>query len=115
MPTANSFRAKLSKTPSVSPSVSMPTSWANNLKIAPPYTVQAGAVGLKGLRIAVDRNWDNMYGPIYDDEFQVERILNNTLQPSLDRVLVTIFNELFRLSGYSRPEGLFRFPASPAP
>ena len=70
--------AKLSKTPSVSPVLSMPTSWANNLKVTQPYTVQAGAVGLKGLRIAVDRNWDNMYKTIYDDEFQVQRILDDT-------------------------------------
>jgi hypothetical protein len=80
------------------------------LGISPPFTVQAGAVGLKGLRIVVDQNPDTAFGPIHDDAFRVERVLNEVTPAPLDQAALEIFEALFRASGYRRPQGLFGFP-----
>ena len=80
------------------------------LKIAPPYRVEAGAVGLKGGRILIDQFPDTPLGPIYDEGFQIERALNETSSAAVDRLVLEIFEGLFQVSGYPRPNGLFGFP-----
>lgn len=82
------------------------------LGISLPYTIVAGAVGLRGFRIVVDPNPDTAFGPIHDEEFRVERVLNEVTAAALDRVALDIFEALFRASGYRRPQGLFGFSAS---
>ncbi|BAV48063.1 Uncharacterized protein MLTONO_3160 [Mesorhizobium loti] len=84
----------------------------DNLHIAPPYSLEAGAVGLKDRRIFIDQNWDTALGPIYDDAFRVDLVLNDLSRPTLDKALLTIFEELYRAAGYSRPQGLFGFPVT---
>lgn len=86
---------------------------SNSLKIAPPYTVEVGAVGLSKYYIVYDQ-FENALGPIYDNEFRVERILNDTSETSIDQVLLTIFEELYNLSGYTRPASLYGFPEQTA-
>jgi hypothetical protein len=78
--------------------------------ISLPFTVEAGAVGLKGSRIVVDQNPDTAFGPIHDDTFRIERVLNELTPAALDQVALEIFEALFRASGYRRPQGLFGFP-----
>lgn len=83
---------------------------AEELRIPLPFTVEAGAVGLKGMRIVVDQNPDTAFGPIHDDAFRVERVLNDSTEGALDQVALDIFEAFFRASGYRRPQGLFGFP-----
>lgn len=82
------------------------------LKITPPYCVEVGAVGLKDFRIVVDNTWDNSLGPIYDNEYRIEKVLNEASPASLDAFLLQCFEALFQLAGESRPAGLYGFPAA---
>lgn len=82
----------------------------NEFGISPPYKVEAGAVGLKGFKIVVGQDPDSFFGPFYDNTFRIERVVNEITQDSLDFVALSVFEELYRGSGYSRPKGLFGFP-----
>jgi hypothetical protein len=82
----------------------------NALDIPPPYSVEAGAVGLKGFRIASRSSPEDALGPIHDDTFQEQLVINDATQTALDRVALSIFEALFRTSAYPRPPGLFGFP-----
>jgi hypothetical protein len=81
----------------------------NVIKLPPPYSVRAGAAGLRGYRVAIDQ-LDQRYGPIHNDDFHVEKILNQTTQAVQDEFLLELYNKLFRQSGFPRPGGLFGFP-----
>lgn len=85
---------------------------SENLGIAPPYTVIAGAVGLERRNLIVDNSEIDPYGPFYDDEFQVRLVLNDASPVALDAALLRIFEALYEASGYPRPQGLFGFPAA---
>jgi len=76
---------------------------ADRLRIPLPYTVEAGAVGLKGYRVAVGNQPDDSYGPIRDPEFSIRLVLNDISSANLDRAVNRISEELFRLTGYPRP------------
>ena len=81
------------------------------LSIDPPYTVEAGAVGLKGFHIATKPPGQGAqhFGPFYDNEFKVRVVLNDDTDAARDTFLLKVFNELYRYSGYKRPAGLFGF------
>lgn len=81
----------------------------NLLGIQPPYTVEAGAVGIKGFSIVTDANGLETYGPFHDDTFKVRLLLNAAKQQALDAALLRIFEEFFGATGYPRPKGLFGF------
>lgn len=85
---------------------------SKNLRIGPPYTVIAGAVGLERRNLIVDNSGIDSYGPFYDDEFQVRLVLNDTSSTALDAALLRIFEVLYEASGYPRPKGLFGFPSA---
>jgi len=53
-------------------------------------------------------NAQNSLGQIHDDTLQVEMILNDVSQAPIDRVLLKISEELFRLTGFHRPAGFVR-------
>lgn len=80
------------------------------LNISPPYSIEAGAVGIKGIHIVHGSQPDDTSGPIFDDVFQVERILHDASQTAVDHVALAIFEGLFGTTGYPRPKGLYGFP-----
>lgn len=82
----------------------------NNLKISPPYTIEAGAVGIQQFQIMVGPTIDDRRGPFYQNEMNKRVVLNNASDEAIDAVLLMIFEELYRVSGYPRPEGLYGFP-----
>lgn len=83
---------------------------SGSLGIAPPYTVEAGAVGLEKRYLAVNPPGDSQPGPFYDDAFKVRLVLNELTDDVLNKFLLRVFEELFRLAGERRPAGLFGFP-----
>ncbi len=82
-----------------------------NLNISPPYTIEAGAVGIQDFQIIVGPSLDDRRGPFYQNEMKTRVILNESSDESIDAVLLLIFEEFYRISGYPRPEGLYGFPA----
>jgi hypothetical protein len=82
----------------------------DSLELVAPYVVEAGAVGLLGLRLVFGNGPDESYGPFYDDEMCVRVSVNEDTPGAWNAVLLRIFEEQFRLSGYARPSGLFGFP-----
>jgi hypothetical protein len=83
----------------------------DNLGITPPYTIEAGAVGIQQFQIIVGPTIDDRRGPFYQNEMKLRVVLNNNTDESIDAVLLLVFEELFRISGYPRPQGLYGFPS----
>ena len=80
------------------------------LNILPPYTVEAGVVGIQDYRIIVDATGMERYGPFFDNEMKIRLVLNENSAQALDTVLLKFFEELFMVSGYARPKSLYGFP-----
>jgi hypothetical protein len=79
------------------------------LPVQPPYTIEAGAVGIKGFSIVVDTNGVEAFGPFHDETFKTRFVLNATTQQALDAASLKIFEDYFGATGYARPIGLFGF------
>jgi hypothetical protein len=79
---------------------------STHLRIEPPLVIKAGAVGLKGFRLAVDA--DLLFGPFYDDAFEKTNELKNFSPEAINAVLLAFFEALFAASAEggrsSRPE-----------
>ena len=80
------------------------------LGLQPPYQLELGAVGIAGFQIAVDNLPDTNLGPIYDDEFSEQVILNAVDEASLVSALVRLFQASCEISGYPRPPTINGFP-----
>jgi hypothetical protein len=74
---------------------------ASNLKIAPPYRLVAGGVGLKGYDVAVDvvdQRWQ-----VLDDDFVVEHDIADGSTAAIAGAVLALSTALFALTGYPRP------------
>lgn len=78
-----------------------------HLKLAPPFTVDAGAVGINTFKLAVDD--ENMFGPIYDSEFCGQYDLADASARSMNDLLLQFFDDFFGITGYPRPANLDGF------
>lgn len=83
----------------------------NNLNMSPPFTVEAGVVGIKDLQIMIGPTADDRLGPFYQNEMNIRLVLNEASGEAIDIVLLKIFEALYRVSGYPRPDGQYGFPA----
>jgi hypothetical protein len=81
---------------------------STHLRIEPPLVIKAGAVGLKGFRLAVDAS--QLFGPFYDDAFEKTYELDNFSPEAINAALLAFFEALFAASGYDRPKNLWDFP-----
>jgi len=81
---------------------------STHLRIEPPLVIKAGAVGLKGFRLAV--NVDQLFGPFYDDAVGETYELNDFSPQAINSILLAFFETLFAASGYERPKNLWNFP-----
>jgi hypothetical protein len=81
---------------------------STHLRFEPPFVIKAGAVGLKGFRLAVDT--DHLFGPFYDDAFEGTYELNDLSPEAINAILLAFFETLFAASGYDRPKNLWNFP-----
>jgi hypothetical protein len=82
---------------------------STHLRIEAPLTIKAGAVGLKGFRLAVGT--DQWFGPFYDDALEQTYELNDFSAESINTILLQFFEALYLASGYQRPKNLWNFPA----
>ena len=80
------------------------------LGLAPPYDVEFGVVGVKGFSLVIENNFDNPYA-IYQDDFSDKLVLSSTTPQAIDEALLLIYESFFRMTGHTRPDHLFDFPA----
>jgi hypothetical protein len=77
------------------------------MKLRPPYVVEIGAVGLKGVYMGAPHpefSSGNYYGPIRDESHIRRYELKGVSRAELDDVLRQFFNELYDLAECSRSE-----------
>jgi hypothetical protein len=82
------------------------------LEIAPPYTVEAGVVGLNGRDFLVHGRPHDPFSTFMDNEVKTQLVLNDTKSATMDGFLLRFFEDLFKLSGYPRRPGFFGFPVA---
>lgn len=80
------------------------------LKLEPPFAIEAGATGLEGAYIAV--SGEQPRGPIRKSQLMLRKVVNNTSEEICIAFLLQFFERLFDLTGYARPKGLHKFPPS---
>ena len=79
--------------------------------IEPPYTIEAGAVGLNQAYLGVPKDYDDgLRGPIHENELMYRGVLEGDSEEEIQRFLLDFFEALFELSGYRRPENFNNFP-----
>lgn len=79
--------------------------------VAPPLTVELGAVGLEGYSLAWNNNVDTNLGPIHDNEWAVSAVLNDGSETAQTATLLKLFRDFCAVSGYPRPDQVNGFPA----
>jgi len=85
----------------------------SKLGLSPPFIVEAGAVGIKGLPIFMPTNYlEQEWGPIQQRNVRWSGELAATDAASVDAALLSIFEEFFDAGGVRRPPGLYSFPGS---
>ncbi len=85
--------------------------FVRNIGIEPPYTLEAGVVGIKNAYLGVPRDYDDgLRGPIHTNELVCRRTLNDASETSIQEFLLGFFEELFDIAGYNRPENFKGFP-----
>jgi pyrimidine deaminase RibD-like protein len=80
--------------------------------VEPPYTVEAGIVGIKDWTLAVfDPSYGVQYpGAIYQDEIVLRQVLSDLEVETIDKFLLEFFKRVHEQTGYPRPSNLFGFP-----
>ncbi|MBL4803925.1 MAG: TIR domain-containing protein [Alphaproteobacteria bacterium] len=85
--------------------------FAKGMGIEPPYTIEAGAVGLNQAYLGVPKDYDDgLRGPIHENELMYRGVLEGDSEEEIQRFLLDFFEALFDLSGYRRPENFNNFP-----
>lgn len=83
----------------------------DSLRFQPPYTIIAGAVGLKNYKIAISDDPHEAVR-IFEDAFEVRQVVSDVSQLTLDRFVHLMSKALFKISERNRPIGLFGFEPS---
>ncbi len=87
----------------------------DKLGLEPPFTIEAGAAGLKGYPIFMPNNYiEREWGPIQQNNIRWSGVLAASDAASIDTALLAIFDEFFDAGGVRRPAGLYKFPGTPA-
>jgi hypothetical protein len=80
-------------------------------RVAPPYTVEAGIVGVKDWTLVIsDQSGAQYLGQMYQGEVLIRRILSEMTDATMDSFLLTFFEKVYDQTGYPRPTGLYGFP-----
>jgi len=79
--------------------------------IAPPLTIELGAVGLEGYSLAWNKEPDMNLGPIQDQEWVVSVVLNDASSAAQVTALLKLFRAFVEVTGYQRPSVVNGFPA----
>jgi hypothetical protein len=84
-------------------------------RVAPPYTVEAGIIGVKDWTLVIsDQSGAQYLGEMYQGEVWVRKILSEMTDATMDSFLLTFFEKVYDQTGYPRPMGLYGFPGSRA-
>lgn len=81
---------------------------SDRLGLNPPWQVEAGLVGIKGLHIGMPPR--DFWGPIRKSEITHRMIVNDDKPPSYDAFLLAFFGLVYDATGYARPDNLHGFP-----
>src|SRR5579862_8571006 len=81
------------------------------LGLKPPWNIEFGLVGIKGLYLPVAiRREMEWWGPISKPEIVHRAILKEENPTALDRLLLDFFNLVYDATGNARPDGYCGFP-----
>jgi len=72
------------------------------LKASPPFTVEIGALELRGIRLGYAAG--GITGPIHNSELKLRRTLNDTSQAATEAVVEAFMEALFDLAGLRKPK-----------
>jgi hypothetical protein len=79
-------------------------------KIAPPYVVEAGMCGVKGRLLVNSGTTLGSAGKVFEDSFELRRVLHNTDLATQDKFLLEFFELMHNQTGHPRPHKLYGFP-----
>jgi hypothetical protein len=83
------------------------------LKIDPPYRIEAGAIGCKGYVLFMPHNfYDRHWGPVLQDNIQWQGEINDLDPSTIDNTLLAIFEEFFDAAACKRPIKFNGFPSN---
>jgi hypothetical protein len=73
----------------------------NYLGIDPPYDVEIGIVGMKGMRLSLRQSefMNQMSNPLHFNEMHIRRVLNEVSQQSINVVAHDFLHEIYDLAG----------------
>lgn len=77
--------------------------------IDPPFTVEAGLHGIKGLNL-VHSGFQIRNAKMSEDSWTFRRVLQNTDLATQDKYLLEYYERVHDLSGHARPDRLYGFP-----
>jgi hypothetical protein len=81
--------------------------------VKPPYTVEAGLVGVKNWDLYVtNQRGGEIFGPMYDDVKLRQTLLNDS-EIEQEKFLLRFFEKIFDQSGRERPPHYNGFPRDP--
>ena len=81
---------------------------SKHLGLGPPWQVECGLVGIKGLNILLPPQ--EFFGPIQKPEITYRMIVNDDKPSSIDAFLLAFFTQVYDATGYARPDNLHGFP-----
>jgi hypothetical protein len=79
-------------------------------KIEPPYTVEVGLHGVRGHLLIVSRTTLSSAGKVFENSFELRRVLHNTELKIQDKCLLQFFEMMHDQTGHPRPHKLYGFP-----
>jgi hypothetical protein len=76
---------------------------SSELGSGPPHTVEMGAVGLSEVRLSMPppNPWNQVSGPIHQDEFRIRRVLNDVAADNQSQLIDEFQHNLYDLVGIS--------------
>jgi hypothetical protein len=76
---------------------------SEHMGITPPYTIEFGAVGLKGVHTSIPQHMNpfanQISDSIFENELVIRRVLNSNESAAIDRIVEDFSRQLFDLAG----------------
>jgi hypothetical protein len=76
-----------------------------------PCFIELGLLNTRGMQIGITT--DDIRGPVQAKESVSRIVLSDADRATINSVLLEFFNQVYDLSGYQRPQGLYGFPPGP--
>jgi hypothetical protein len=81
------------------------------LGLSLPCQVELGILNTRQMHIGITT--EDIRGPVQANEAIYRVVLPDAEQATINSALLEFFNQVYDLSGYSRPQGLYGFPPGP--